>query len=262
MIDTHAHLNFLELKTDLENILERAREAGVDQIVNPGTSLETSLSAFDLTTRYPNIYSAVGVHPTDAREFSPEILAQLARLAVEEKVVAVGEVGLDYFHFEDCETEAEVIAFKAKQEELFRAMITLANDIQKPLIIHTREAFAETYQILKDEASSCPAVIHCFSGTTEQAHAFLDLGYYLSVTGMITYKKNEAMRDTVKTIPLDRLFIETDAPFLAPEGYRGKVCEPMYVRHVAECIAELSHLSLEQVDKITTENSKAFFNLK
>ena len=260
MIDTHVHLNFPELLPNLEAVLERAADAGVNAFVVPSVSAESSVSSVELSAKYATIFAAIGVHPTDVDQHTPEDQEKLiGLLQSEKKIVAIGEVGLDYYHLEGLETAAKVEAYKDRQKNLFKEMIAMAVSHKLPLIIHSREAFADTKTILA--GSLHPAVIHCFTGTWEEAKAWLDLGCLLSFTGIITYKKNEALREVVAKVPLDRLMLETDAPYLAPEGFRGTTGEPKFVRQVAECIADVKGLTLEEIDRITTQTSQQFFTL-
>lgn len=262
MIDTHTHLQFPELLPDMTGILERARAAGVTKFVVPSTNLETATSSVNLAIKTPGIFPAVGMHPTDVMNYHEDTLSRLADLLEGVNgVVSIGEVGLDYYHFEDLKTEEEILKRKLQQQTMFIDMIVLATDFHLPLIIHSRDAFEDTLQIWEEQASALPTVLHCFSGTLEQAKTWLEVGCLLSFTGMITYKKNQELRDIIKQVPLEQIMLETDSPFLAPEGFRGKVCEPMYVREVAKCVAEIKGISLEEVDEVTTENAESFFGI-
>ena len=260
MIDTHCHLNYPPIDTDIEAVLARAHEAGVKGFVLPGTDAETSFSGVNLARRYANVYPAVGIHPEQADKLEEDDNAKVRELAELNTVVAIGEVGLDYFHFETTD-EKEIARLKLKQKALFTDMIELAQEVQKPLIIHSRDCFEDIYAQLSTQVPNHPTVIHCFTGTMEEAKMWLDLGYMLSFTGIITYKKNDALREVVKMTPLEQMMIETDAPYLAPEGFRGQICEPKYVRNVAECIAEVKGITFAEVDEVTTETAIDFFSL-
>lgn len=255
MIDTHAHLNFPGLAEEVSTVIKKAREAGVEEVIVPGTSLETSISSVDISNRYREVYAAVGVHPTDYQEVTPAVLNQLKEIAgANKKVVAIGEVGLDFYRQED---EKDMVG----QEKVFREMISVAGECSLPLIIHTRAAFQSTLAILR-EVASMPTVIHCFTGSREEAYAFLDLGCLISFTGTLTFKKNDELRNVAKSLPLDRILIETDAPFLAPEGKRGQRSEPADVRAVAECLAQVRGIPFAEVDQVTTRSARRFFNLE
>lgn len=258
MIDTHAHINFPELQSDIAGVLERAHQAGVEQIIIPGTSFEYNTSSVKLSTQYPGLFSAIGIHPHQAEEYTDsQRNVLLEYLEKYDKIVSIGEVGLDYFRLENNnEREREL------QKEVFKEFVDLARNRMLPLIVHTREAFADTYAILAENAPGHPTVLHCFTGSREQAQKWLDLGCFLSLTGIITYRKNQELRDTVKEVPLDRVMLETDAPFLAPEDYRSEICEPRHLIEVARCLADIHQKSLEEIDSITTTNAKKFFRLK
>lgn len=256
MIDTHTHLNFPDLQADLPAVLARAAAAGVEAMIVPSTGASDSASAVDISAQYPQVYAAIGVHPTDVAEYGDVERAKLKDLLNSQKrIVSIGEVGLDFYR-----TPKEEVG--EAQEKVFREMITLAKEEALPLIIHSRAAFKETYTILQELAVEYPTVIHCFSGTLEEAKAWLAAGYLLSFTGMITYKKNEELREIVRQVPLEKIMIETDAPFLAPEGYRGQTCEPWQVSLVAECIAQVKNISLREVDRATTATAKRFFAIE
>ena len=260
MIDTHTHLNFPELAGNIEAVLGRSRQAGVSKWIVPATDLETSLSSLSLAREYSNIYACVGIHPCSAKEYSPEVKEKLIGL-VEGKnlITSIGEVGLDCYHFEGLD-EREIEVVKAQQIVVFSEMLNLANTHVLPLIIHSREAYFDTKKMLA-QYPQVRAVIHCFTGTKEESIGWLDQGCLLSLTGIITYKKNSALREVIKQIPLTSIMLETDSPYLAPEGHRKEVCEPRFVRQVAECVAEIHGISIEEVDSVTTETAQSFFNL-
>ncbi|MCC2631435.1 MAG: tatD [Patescibacteria group bacterium] len=262
MIDTHCHLNFPELAHDLPGVLERAEKAGVTKIIVPSTNASDSTSSVNLSEIYPTVFSAVGIHPCDAEGYEEDSRSKLKELLQGiNSIVSIGEVGLDYYHFEDCKTDEDRTARKELQKKVFIEMIELAKSFGLPLIIHSRDAFADTYALLKEYASGHPTVIHCLTGTSEEAAAWIELGCFISFTGIITYKRNEELRDMVKTVPLDRVMIETDGPFLAPEGFRGKTCEPAHVRQVADCLAAIHDVSFDEVDQVTTATAERFFGI-
>ena len=249
LIDTHCHLDFPEYDQDRDAVIDRAKEQGVGYIIDIGSSLEGSRRAVELAQKYASIYATVGIHPHEADSFTPETEKTISNLAKEKKVVGIGEIGLDYFkHFSQPKNQLPV----------FKQLLKLAKDFNLPLVIHTRSAQADTLKILK-EAMPVKAVVHCFSGDEVFLKACLDLGFLISFTCNVTYKKAENLREIVKLTPSDRLLLETDAPYLSPEGFRGKRNEPGQVRLLAELVANLKGLKLEEVAQVTTENARSFF---
>lgn len=260
LIDTHCHLTYAGLVEDVGGVLERAAAAGVEQVIVPGTSLQSSQSAVALAEAHSSVFAAVGVHPTDGNWEEEEAAFKVCQqLATHKKVVAIGEVGLDYYHLPSESHERAVE--KERQAERFRRYLHLARDVGKPLIIHSRDCFADLYSILRHEGHGVPFVIHCFTGSEEEAIAWLKMGGFVSFTGILTYSKNEVLRSVAATLPLERVMVETDAPYLAPEGFRGQVCEPRFTRSVAECLAAAKGLSLEEVAAATTKTATHFFKL-
>lgn len=251
LVDTHAHLDFPEYDQDRNEVIERAKAGGVDYIINVGSSLKGSRNSVELAKKYDCIYATVGIHPHDADSFNAEVENVIRELARNKKVVAIGEIGLDFFkNFSKAEN----------QRPLFQKLLLLAKELSLPAVIHSRQAEAETLKFLK-EAMPIRAVVHCFSGDENFMQACLDMGFFISFTCNITYKKADNLRNLAKIVPLDRLFLETDAPFLPPEGYRGKRNEPSHVKVLAEEIASLKGCSFEEVAKITTLNAVKFFDL-
>ena len=259
-IDTHAHLTFPDFDNDRDAVIKRAREAGLGSIIVIGSGLgaEDNLKSLTLARANDGIYSTIGFHPHYASGECP--FEQLHKLADDPKVVAVGEIGLDYHYIsQDKEFEKK----KRDQVECFQKLLALAARHKLPVIIHDRDAHDDTIFTIRNAcASEHGGVMHCFSGTAVLAKKVLDLGFYISVTGAVTFKKKaETLHDVVKYVPIERLLIETDCPFIAPEPYRGKRNEPAYVVEVAKKIAELKNLSLEDVGRITTLNARRFFHL-
>jgi len=249
LIDTHAHLDFNHFDKDREEVIKRALEGGVGKIINVGTNLESSRKSLSLAEEFDNIYAAVSLHPIDVEkeEFNANVWLELAQ---QEKVVAIGETGLDFFHSSN----------KNKQKEIFQKLIEIAKKVKKPLIIHNREADDEILEIIsKSELPEKRGVIHCFSRGYEIAEKFLNLGFLISFTGNITYNKEPP--SSVEKVPLEKIMIETDCPFMAPLPFRGKRNEPLYVKYVAEKIAEVKGVSFEKVAEITTQNAKRLFNV-
>jgi len=251
-IDTHCHLDFPEFDPDRDEVLRQSRESGVSIIINIGSSLEGSRRAVELARRYDAVFATVGIHPHEADGFQKQQEAALRKLAKNDKVVAIGEVGLDYY---------KNYSRAENQRPLFVALVKLAKDLNLPLIIHTRQAQNDTLDILK-KYLPLQAVVHCFSGDGDFLKQCLDLGFFVSYTCNITYKKAENLRELVKITPLERMFLETDAPFLPPEGLRGRRNEPCYIKELAALIAQLRQTSVEEIARVTTASAKVFFNLK
>ncbi|MFA4984450.1 MAG: TatD family hydrolase [Candidatus Omnitrophota bacterium] len=252
LIDTHCHLDFPEFDQDRDEVVRRASLAGVERIVNVGSSLEGSRRAVELARTYKGVYASVGIHPHEADDFRPEQALALRELAKEDKVVAIGEIGLDYYRN---------YSRRENQKPLFTALVTLAKDLDLPLVIHSRQAQADTLGVLK-EYLPIRAVVHCFSGGPDFLRDCLGLGFFVSFTCNVTYDKAADLRELVKEVPLERMFLETDAPFLPPEGRRGMRNEPCYVKELAVKIAELKQMGVEELARVTTSSAAAFFNLK
>jgi TatD DNase family protein len=254
LIDSHCHLDDHRYDPDRETMIARAHTAGVGHFVTIGCDLETSRAAVTLAQRDPLISATVGVHPHEVKLIEPGWYDELRSLAQSDRVVAYGEIGLDY-HYDHSPRDV--------QRTRFREQVQLAREFRLPIVIHTREAQEDTINILKEEkAGELGGVFHCFSGDAWLAKDALDLGFYLSFSGVITFQNAVMLRDIVKTVPLDRILIETDSPYLTPAPHRGKRNEPAYVRFVAEKIAELHGISVEQVEEATTENTRRLFRLK
>jgi TatD DNase family protein len=250
LVDTHCHLDFPHFDGDREAAIARAREAGVGRIVVPGTDLASSRRAVELAEAHPEVFAAVGVHPNSTAGFGTKELKELRELARSQKVVGIGEIGIDLY-WKSAPLE--------DQRRAFRAQIALAAELDKPVIVHDREAHAEVMTLLREARPASGVVLHAFSGDKVMAEAALALGFYLGVDGPLTYKKNEALRAIFAAAPLDRVLIETDAPYLAPQAQRGKRNEPAYVRYVAEKLAEIRGLTVEQIGRATTDNAARLF---
>jgi len=251
-IDTHCHLDFPEFDIDRDEVIRRARNEGIGYIINIGSSLQGSKKALELSRQHNFIYASIGLHPHEADKFNDEMKADIEKLVREDKVVAIGETGLDYYkNYSKIEN----------QKILFRYLVKLARDSGLPLVIHNRQAQEDTLKIL-NEFVPVEAVVHCFCGDDNFLEKCLSLGFFISFTCNITYKKAKNLRALVKLTPLERLMLETDAPFLPPEGLRGKRNEPMHVKILAEEIARIKGISSEEVARITTDNARRFFNLK
>jgi TatD DNase family protein len=254
LIDTHTHLDDARYKDDREAVITRAREAGVEAFVTIGCDVTTSQAAVALAQQYPFVYASIGVHPHEVRHIGDGWYDEFRRLAQNKKVVAYGEIGLDYHYNHSSPKE---------QRERFREQIQLARELALPVIIHTREAQEDTIAILKDEkASEIGGVFHCFSGDAWLAKDALELGFYLSFSGILTFQNAAMLREIATTVPLDRLLIETDCPYLTPTPHRGKRNEPAYVAQVAKQLATLHPgLSEEDIGRTTAENARRLFKI-
>lgn len=253
LIDSHAHLEMTEFKKDLEAVIQRAKESGVEYIFTVGTEKKDWKRAVEIADSHPSIYAILGVHPHNAKEIDDQTYSTLKELCRNGKVKAYGEIGLDFFRN---------LSPRDIQLKRFREQIGLAKELDLPIVVHDREAHRETLEILKlEKAEESGGIIHCFSGDYEMAKACLDMGFYISIPGSITFKNAEGFREIVERIPLESLLVETDAPFLTPEPFRGKRNEPSYVRYTAQKVAEIKKVSLEKVAEITTENALRVYRL-
>jgi TatD DNase family protein len=253
-IDSHAHIYGREYAADRQEMLQRADAAGVSEIIVVGADLESSRAACELASHYPNLYAAVGVHPHDASDVSETIYGEIRQLAQgNPKVVAIGEIGLDFYRDRSP---------RPLQEEVFRRFIRLARELELPVIIHDRDAHDRIMTILREEeAPEIGGVLHCFSGDLQMARECVSMGFFVSIPGTITYANNESLREVVCGIRTEHLLIETDCPYLAPVPHRGKRNEPAHVRITAEKVAELKDLSLEDVGRITSLNTRRLFRI-
>lgn len=250
LTDTHAHLDSLE---DLEGALGRARTNGVSRIIAISSGAESSENTLAISSSHDGVYAAVGIHPHAAATADDSSLETIERLSHSPGVVAIGETGLDY-HYMNSDKETQIRSFQAQMEIAARRGL--------PLVIHVREADGDLTSFLKSGGlSERPGVIHCFTGNYETAKAYLDLGFYISFSGIVTFKNSEELREAARKIPADRILIETDSPYLAPVPMRGKPNEPGYVRHVAKTVASVRGISLEELAALTSENAQRLFAL-
>ena len=253
LIDSHAHLEMPEFKRDLEAVIHRARQSGVEYIFTIGTEKRDWTRTLEIARSYPFIYAILGVHPHHVKEMDDQTYPTLRQLCREEKVKAYGEIGLDFFRN---------LSPREVQIKRFREQIALAKELGLPIVVHDREAHQEILEILKSEkAEECGGIIHCFSGDGEMAKQCLEMGFYISIPGSITFNNSERFREIVRSLPLDSLLVETDAPFLTPMPFRGKRNEPSYIRYTAEKVAEVKKISFEKVAEVTTENAFRVFKL-
>jgi TatD DNase family protein len=253
LFDSHCHLNDRKFSPDLPQVLQRAREAGLVGAVVIGYDLGSSQIALDLATEEPDLWCAVGVHPHDAEDVTPEVLSQLHDLAASERVRAIGETGLDYFRN---------LSPRPDQRRAFEAFLALAAELGKPVIVHCREAQSDLLSVL--DANLAPGqtvVMHCFAGDVAFAQECLQRGFYLGLAGTITYPKAHGLREVVAMAAADRLLIETDCPWLPPQGHRGQRNEPAYVQLVAEIVAQARGLTPEEAAELTTENARMAFGV-
>jgi TatD DNase family protein len=253
LIDSHAHIHFKDFEGQIDDVLARAREAGVGALINVGTDLASSREVVSLAEKYPQIFAVVGVHPHDVAKMGEGDLAALAELARHPKVVAIGEVGLDYY-YEHSPREV--------QQGRLADFIRLAREAGKPLVMHCRDAFEDCFRIFDAEGAwKVGGVFHCFTGNKEQAAVIAQQGFYVSFSGIVTFKKSTALQEAAKAAPADKILIETDCPFLAPEPHRGKRNEPAYVRLVARKLAELRGSSEAEIETLTARNTREIFRI-
>ena len=250
IVDTHCHLYFEELNKDLDGVLSRANELGVNTFICVGTNLNDSYESLILAQKYKSIYATAGIHPHDSKDAGQNYLQKLRKLLDNEKIVAVGEIGLDYFRN---------ISNADTQKIVFKAQLQLAEETSKPIVFHNREADEDIINILSD-LPNVRGVAHCFSSSYETAIKLIEMGFYISFSGNLTFK-NSHLPEVAKKLPLDRLLVETDSPFLSPVPFRGKTNEPGRARYVAEKLAEIFDSNIEQIASNTTTNAKKLFNL-
>jgi TatD DNase family protein len=253
-IDSHAHLEMKEFDSDRDAVLQRAADAGIDFIVTVGTNLSLSRKALELARQYENVFATVGVHPHDVERINNRTLDDLKKLASDhkEKIVAYGEIGLDFFRN---------LSLPEKQMDAFSHQLQLAKELHLPVVIHDREAHEQILAILR-ESGIRQGVFHCFSGDYEMAKKCLDLGFYLSVPGVVTFQYAQILQDVVRRVPLASLILETDAPYLAPIPHRGKRNEPSFMVHTAQKVAEVKNVPLDELARQTSENTVNLFKIK
>lgn len=255
-IDSHAHLSNQAVALQIETILERAKEAGVASIINICTSIDELRRGLKLAETYPWIYTAAATTPHDAEIEGEDVFPIMAAHAQSGKLVAIGETGLDYFYYRET---------KESQKKLLKSYLHLALDCKLPVIIHCRDAFEDFFNILDREylvnGTHGPGVLHCFTGTVQEAEEVIKRGWYLSLSGIVTFKRSEELREVAKRVPLDQLLIETDTPYLAPQNQRGKPNEPAFLPETAELIASIRGISLAELAEAISSNASKLFNL-
>nr|MBQ8253104.1 TatD family hydrolase [Lachnospiraceae bacterium] len=252
MIDSHAHYDDEAFDEDREELLSSVFENGIRKVINVGASMESCKTTLALSESYEQIYAAIGVHPSDTGQLTESDMEWLKEKSSFSKVVAIGEIGLDYYWDEP---DRDI------QKKWFRRQLELAKEVKLPVIIHSREAAADTIDILKEYAGDLTGVIHCYSYTKESAREFLDMGYSFGIGGVLTFKNAKKLKEAVAYIPMDKLLLETDCPYLAPDPYRGKRNSSVYIPHVVAVMAQLKGISEEEVIRITSENTERLFHI-
>jgi TatD DNase family protein len=286
LIETHAHLDYPDFAADFDDVLQRATDAGVSRIITIGTSVESSRRAVELAEKFPNVFAVVGVHPTYVEESDEDVITPLRELAANPRVVAIGETGLDYHSLPSLKlakeqkttqvfakalqtstedlVEAEIHdgAYKSKQASLFEQQLDLAAELGLNVVIHQRDAWNDTLEIMRPYTGKLRGVFHCFGGTLEQANEVIALDHLVSFTGIVTFKNGAMVREVAAQLPLWKFMVETDCPYLAPVPFRGKRCEPAHTRLVAQSLATARGISLEEVAGATTETAEKFFRFE
>ena len=253
IFDTHAHYDSGGFNADRDEVLSALPGSGVGLVVDPGCDVRSSRNAVALAEQYPHVYAAVGIHPEDCAGCTDDDFDAIRSLCRHEKVVAIGEIGLDYYWAENPPKEF--------QQQVFRRQLDMAAELDLPVIVHDREAHGDSLAIVK-EFPNVRGVFHCYSGSAEDAKTLIKLGWYLSFTGTITFKNARKAPEVIAAVPMDRIMVETDSPYMAPTPFRGKRCDSRYVYRMAETIGQIKGLSREDVEQITTENGKRLFGIE
>jgi len=252
MIDSHAHYDDEAFDSDREELLASVFESGIRKVINVGASMESCRKTLALSEAYESVYAALGVHPSDTAQLTEADMEWLKEKSALKKVVAIGEIGLDYYWDEP---DREI------QKKWFRRQLDLAKEVKLPVVIHSREAAADTIGILKEYDGDLTGVIHCYSYTKESAREFLEMGYSFGIGGVLTFKNAKKLKEAVSYIPMDRIMLETDCPYLAPEPSRGKRNSSLYIPYVVQVMAQLKGISEEEVIRITSENTERLFGI-
>lgn len=251
MIDTHTHINCIE-EISVENVIKNALDNGVEKLIVPAAYPTDIEVVKELAQKYENVYGLLGVHPSEVKGWNDDLIDKIKEYSKSSKIVGIGEIGLDYYWDK---------SFNDLQKEVFIKQIKLANELNLPISVHDREAHKDTFDILTEYNKNSAVVMHCFSGSVEFMKECVKQGWYIAIGGVVTFKKAIKMKEVAKEVPLDKLLLETDAPYLTPVPYRGKTNQPAYVKYVAEEIASIRGISFEEVDEITTQNAKKVFSL-
>ena len=259
--DTHAHLDFPDFREEVDKVVQRASDAGISRIVTIGTELESSRRAIDLAKRFDGVFAAVGWHPNDCLSAPDDVRGELEGLAKAAKVVAIGEIGIDHYRLPSTRggSAADDEAFKARQVSLFQQQLEVAAKLGLNVVVHQRAAFEACIEVFEPFADRVRGVFHCFVNDPAAARRVIDLGSLVSFTGVCTFKNAVEVRESLASVPLDKLMLETDAPFLAPVPYRGKRCEPAYVREISQVAAETRGIGLEELAEATGATARDFF---
>ncbi len=252
MIDTHSHINTIKGLT-LDEIIEEAKNNGVEKIILPSAELSDIDEVLKISEKYENVYGLLGLHPSEVKDWSVELENKIREYCTQsKKIIGIGEIGLDYYWDK---------SFNDLQKEIFIKQIKIANELNFPISIHDRDAHKDTFDILKEFNKNSTVIMHCFSGSVEFMKECIKEGFYIAIGGVVTFKNAVKVKEVAKEIPLDKLLLETDAPYLTPVPFRGKENHPAYIKYVAEEITKLREISFEEIDKITTENAKKIFNI-
>lgn len=251
MIDTHSHINMIE-EISLDEVVQNAKENGVEKIIVPSAYPKDIDEIMSLLDKYENVYGMLGVHPTEVKDWTDDLTDKIKEYSKHPKIVAIGEIGLDYYWDK---------SFNELQKEIFIKQIKLANELNLPISIHDREAHKDTFDILKEHNHGSKIVMHCFSGSVEFARECIKEGWYIALGGVVTFKNAVKMKEVAADIPLQKLLLETDAPYLTPVPYRGKENQPAHTKFVAEEIAKIRKITFEEVDKVTSANANEVFKL-
>lgn len=251
MIDTHTHINCIE-EISVEDVIKNALDNGVEKLIVPAAYPTDIEVVKELAQKYENVYGLLGVHPSEVKGWNDDLIDKIKEYSKSSKIVGIGEIGLDYYWDK---------SFNDLQKEVFIKQIKLANELNFPISVHDREAHKDTFDILTEYNKNSAVVMHCFSGSVEFMKECVKQGWYIAIGGVVTFKKAIKMKEVAKEVPLDKLLLETDAPYLTPVPYRGKTNQPAYVKYVAEEIASIRGISFEEVDEITTQNAKKVFSL-
>lgn len=253
LIDSHAHLDSSQFKEDLDEVMKKIEESGVELVINPAANMSSSRKIVELVKKYTLLYGAVGVHPHDTTDMKEKDLSEIKELAKKEKIVAIGEIGLDYYYDHSP---------RDIQKKMFIEQIKIAKELKLPIIVHEREAAKDVYDIIREEnTEELKGVIHCFSGSLEMALEYIKLGFYISFGGPVTFKNAKKAKLVVSEAPIENILVETDSPYLTPTPYRGKRNDSTYLKYIVEEISKLKNMDYDTISEITNKNTKKLFNI-